>query len=146
MTTSHRDLKNACEIKGVLILFLSSGRRSLCFNRVLIGYTIDLTSGMVSRRVQRVAPLKIHDSPHTIGFGGVSERPKERASKARVEETQPWVQIPPPPPDRTATSAEDEGFEPSIGFPIHAFQACALGRYANPPLTLRPKPSRKGAV
>jgi hypothetical protein len=30
-------------------------------------------------------------------------------------------------------SAEDEGFEPSIGFPIHAFQACALGRYANPP-------------
>ncbi len=30
--------------------------------------------------------------------GGVSERPKERASKARVGETQPWVQIPPPPP------------------------------------------------
>jgi hypothetical protein len=30
--------------------------------------------------------------------------------------------------------AEDEGFEPSIGFPIHAFQACALGRYANPPV------------
>ena len=29
--------------------------------------------------------------------------------------------------------AEDEGFEPSIGFPIHAFQACALGRYANSP-------------
>jgi UDP-glucuronate decarboxylase len=28
----------------------------------------------------------------------VSERPKERASKARVGETQPWVQIPPPPP------------------------------------------------
>jgi hypothetical protein len=30
--------------------------------------------------------------------GGVSEWPKERASKARVGETQPWVQIPPPPP------------------------------------------------
>ncbi len=29
--------------------------------------------------------------------------------------------------------AEVEGFEPSIGFPIHAFQACALGRYAKPP-------------
>ena len=29
--------------------------------------------------------------------------------------------------------AEDEGFEPSVGFPTHAFQACALGRYANPP-------------
>ena len=28
----------------------------------------------------------------------MSERPKERASKARVGETQPWVQIPPPPP------------------------------------------------
>jgi hypothetical protein len=29
--------------------------------------------------------------------------------------------------------AEDEGFEPSVGCPTHAFQACALGRYANPP-------------
>ena len=29
--------------------------------------------------------------------------------------------------------AEDAGFEPAIGFPIHAFQACALGHYANPP-------------
>ena len=28
----------------------------------------------------------------------MSERPKERASKARVGVTQPWVQIPPPPP------------------------------------------------
>ena|GEM_PF-2065879 len=33
-----------------------------------------------------------------VSSGGVSERPKERASKARVGETQPWVQIPPPPP------------------------------------------------
>ena len=33
----------------------------------------------------------------------------------------------------TDVLAEDEGFEPSIGCPIHAFQACALGRYANPP-------------
>jgi hypothetical protein len=31
-------------------------------------------------------------------------------------------------------TAEDEGFEPSVGCPTHAFQACALGRYANPPL------------
>ena len=37
------------------------------------------------------------------------------------------------PTQRYTESAEDEGFEPSIGFPIHAFQACALGRYANPP-------------
>ena len=33
----------------------------------------------------------------------------------------------------THVLAEDEGFEPSIGCPIHAFQACARGRYANPP-------------
>jgi hypothetical protein len=32
--------------------------------------------------------------------------------------------------------AEDEGFEPSVGCPTHAFQACALGRYANPPVKL----------
>ena len=46
--------------------------------------------------------------------------------------------------------AEDRGFEPLKGCPLHAFQACALGRYANPPeetnsigaLTmLRPDPS-----
>ena len=33
--------------------------------------------------------------------------------------------------------AEDEGFEPSVGCPTHAFQACALGRYANPPVLLQ---------
>ena len=32
--------------------------------------------------------------------------------------------------------AEDEGFEPSVGCPTHAFQACALGHYANPPVLL----------
>ena len=39
-----------------------------------------------------------HDPPCTLLRGGVSERPKERASKARVGATSPWVQIPPPPP------------------------------------------------
>ncbi len=34
--------------------------------------------------------------------------------------------------------AENEGFEPSIGFPIHAFQACALDRYANSPTSRVP--------
>ena len=29
--------------------------------------------------------------------------------------------------------AEDAGFEPARGCPLHAFQACALGHYANPP-------------
>ena len=33
-----------------------------------------------------------------VRSGGVSERPKEHASKACVGETPPWVQIPPPPP------------------------------------------------
>ena len=31
------------------------------------------------------------------------------------------------------TSAEGERFELSVGFPTHAFQACALDHYANPP-------------
>lgn len=34
----------------------------------------------------------------TMSNGGVSERPKERASKARDGLSHPWVQIPPPPP------------------------------------------------
>jgi hypothetical protein len=29
--------------------------------------------------------------------------------------------------------AEGEGFEPSVPFGTHAFQACALDRYATPP-------------
>src|SRR5450759_259218 len=32
-----------------------------------------------------------------------------------------------------ATLAEDRGFEPLRAFTQHAFQACALGHYANPP-------------
>ena len=42
-------------------------------------------------------PLRIFTPCNLLG-GGVSERPKERASKARVGATSPWVQIPPPPP------------------------------------------------
>src|SRR3954451_4334093 len=34
----------------------------------------------------------------TLVRGGVSERPKEHASKACVGASPPWVQIPPPPP------------------------------------------------
>lgn len=34
---------------------------------------------------------------------------------------------------RKSRMAEDRGFEPLKGCPLHAFQACALGRYANPP-------------
>src|SRR5690348_10424329 len=34
----------------------------------------------------------------TLLGGGVSERPKEHASKACEGATPPWVQIPPPPP------------------------------------------------
>ena len=34
---------------------------------------------------------------------------------------------------RRQKMAEDRGFEPLKGCPLHAFQACALGRYANPP-------------
>ena len=34
---------------------------------------------------------------------------------------------------RAALLAEDRGFEPLRAFTQHAFQACALGHYANPP-------------
>ena len=43
--------------------------------------------------------------------------------------------------EHMAILAEDEGFEPAVGCPTHAFQACALGRYANPP-ALRREPQR----
>ena len=39
----------------------------------------------------------------TLVRGGVSERPKEHASKACEGATPPWVQIPPPPPVTCAT-------------------------------------------
>ena len=34
---------------------------------------------------------------------------------------------------RLFVAAEDRGFEPLRAFTQHAFQACALGHYANPP-------------
>ena len=37
-------------------------------------------------------------------------------------------------PHNLVERAENEGFEPSKGCPLHAFQACALGRYANSPV------------
>ena len=32
--------------------------------------------------------------------------------------------------------AEGKGFEPLVSCPTHAFQACALDRYATPPMSL----------
>jgi hypothetical protein len=52
----------------------------------------------IKRVLRRTAPVKVGLLSRIVAHGGVSERPKERASKARVGETQPWVQIPPPPP------------------------------------------------
>ena len=52
----------------------------------------------LKRVLCRTAPIKVRLASRIVTHGGVSERPKERASKARVGETQPWVQIPPPPP------------------------------------------------
>ena len=40
----------------------------------------------------------------TLVRGGVSERPKEHASKACVGASPPWVQIPPPPPRQHPTT------------------------------------------
>ncbi len=53
-------------------------------------------------RPPRPRPLTLLDSvrryrPGTLCGGGVSERPKEHASKACEGATPPWVQIPPPP-------------------------------------------------
>ena len=43
-------------------------------------------------------------APSTLLGGGVSERPKEHASKACEGASPPWVQIPPPPPTGTPGS------------------------------------------
>lgn len=40
--------------------------------------------------------------------------------------------------------AEDGGFEPPRAFTQHAFQACALGRYANPPGALKSRHQTTG--
>ena len=53
---------------------------------------------IAERVLPRTAKLEVLRTSRIVAHGGVSERPKERASKARVGETQPWVQIPPPPP------------------------------------------------
>ena len=51
-----------------------------------------------------VRPALIATVPCKVRSGGVSERPKEHASKACVGETPPWVQIPPPPPKSSASN------------------------------------------
>ena len=57
----------------------------------------------------------------TLLGGGVSERPKEHASKACVGVTSPWVQIPPPPP-RGPDETRGLGLtKPPEGVPAGAF-------------------------
>src|SRR5262245_7344681 len=53
----------------------------------------------------------------TLLDGGVSERPKEHASKACEGVTPPRVQIPPPPPLRkpSLSRAEGLGYRPGAG-------------------------------
>ena len=52
-----------------------------------------------SDRARRSGPIA--PASGSLSGGGVSERPKEHASKACVGATPPWVQIPPPPPGAT---------------------------------------------
>ena len=56
----------------------------------------------------------------------MSERPKEHASKACVGASQPWVQIPPPPPGQPATAATPSG-GPVRGVPPGGVAALRAG-------------------
>ena len=58
------------------------------------------SSGVCARRSRRPSwSISSRDAGSgKVSPGGVSERPKEHASKACVGVTPPWVQIPPPPP------------------------------------------------
>ena len=51
-----------------------------------------------AHRLHPVPIRRPEPPPGTFSGGGVSERPKEHASKACVGASPPWVQIPPPPP------------------------------------------------
>ena len=68
----------------------------------------EVVGGVLGRGVRRAAArlLRAPAGPAGRGAGkvpggGVSERPKEHASKACEGATPPWVQIPPPPPHMT---------------------------------------------
>jgi tRNA(adenine34) deaminase len=50
--------------------------------------------------------------------GGVSERPKEHASKACVGASQPWVQIPPPPPHNLQCSRQLRAHAQGLTLPL----------------------------
>src|ERR1700748_652895 len=57
-------------------------------------------SATSSRRSATSTRNSADRSAGTLAHGGVSERSKEHASKACEGATPPWVQIPPPPPNR----------------------------------------------
>ena len=73
----------------------------------------------------RRAPLTGFRPARTSGTsgGGVSERPKENASKAFVGASPPWVQIPPPPPAGFDTCEAQSGQGcPGTGAPSSHFR------------------------
>ena len=77
----------------------------------------------------------------TLPRGGVSERPKENASKACVGASPPWVQIPPPPPsgsdrfgaDRSTEGRPESGRLSVVSFPAPDIPTCSPSRGGDPP-------------
>src|SRR5690606_31230733 len=97
----------------------------------------------------------------TLVHGGCGERQGRERNQRDAENDR--LSFPPMPPHSLATPgvivglclihwapitaigqgqlAEDRGFEPLRAFTQHAFQACALGHYANPPPQMLPEQS-----
>ena len=89
-----------------------------------------------------MATRKHHRSSHRSGLLVVAEdrgfSPNLSALRAPSREVPPWFECSAHSRRRAQRSgllvvAEDRGFEPLRAFTQHAFQACALGHYANPP-------------
>ena len=75
-----------------------------------------------ARRAGRGTPIRCAPPfACTLLGGGVSERPKEHASKACVGVTSPWVQIPPPPPRGPDETRGLRSTKPPEGVPAGAF-------------------------
>ena len=72
----------------------------------------EVVGGVLAEECARAAPGLFPEPARGSGNlcgGGVSERPKEHASKACEGASPPWVQIPPPPPAVVATFPQVRG-------------------------------------
>ena len=108
---------------------MRQGNFELCASALSLPIRVVMTSNKAVMSADTFCVFMREESQHDVTTLRSYPQPFKKVTESDICLAAAFALIQP----KQLVRAEDEGFEPSIGCPIHAFQACALGRYANPP-------------